>query len=92
MTKYDENYAAINRAVAAMPNVFQYIPPAPRFATPAIAERASSLMGILHDTFVVWDNQFLTGQRSIETDWNTYVNEMRSRGIDEFLNIYNSNR
>ena len=92
MTKYDENYAAINRAVAAMPNVFQYIPPAPRFATPAIAERASSLMGILHDTFVVWDNAFLTGQRNIETEWNTYVNEMRSRGIDEFLSIYNNNR
>jgi putative aldouronate transport system substrate-binding protein len=91
MTKYDENYAQINARVAAMPNAIQAIPPIPSYPNPATSERATSLMGTLFDTFQVWDNAFLTGQRSIESDWNTYVSEMNSRGINELLQLYNSN-
>ncbi|MDR1804324.1 MAG: extracellular solute-binding protein [Treponema sp.] len=91
MTKYDENYADINRRVAAMDNAIQPIPPVPTYNDAVTAERASSLMGTLFDTFQVWDNAFFTGTRSLDTDWNTYVNEMTSRGINELLNLYNSN-
>ncbi|MDR3248149.1 MAG: extracellular solute-binding protein [Treponema sp.] len=90
MTKYDENYAAINQQVAAMGNVIQPIPPTPKFDD-LTAERATSLMGPLFDTFVVWDNAFMTGAKSLETDWNAYVTEMRQRGIEEYLGLYNNN-
>ncbi|MDR3247868.1 MAG: extracellular solute-binding protein [Treponema sp.] len=91
MAKYDANYADINARVAAMDNVIQAIPPTPKFDD-AAAERATSLMGVLYDAFVVWDDAFLTGKKNIETDWNSYVTEMRQKGIDEYLNLYNSNR
>ena len=31
----------------------------------------------------------LTGKKSIETDWDTYVAEMQSKGIETFCNMYN---
>jgi len=93
MTKYDENYAQINRNVAAMNNAIRAIPPFPSYPTNnrAVAERAATLMSILNDTFIVWDNQFLTGARSLDTDWAAYVADMTAKGINEFLNLYNSN-
>jgi putative aldouronate transport system substrate-binding protein len=90
MTKYDSNYEAINKQVAAMPDSIQSVPPTPKLDD-ATAERATSLMGTLYDTFVVWDNAFLTGTKSLDTDWNAFVTEMRSKGIDELLNLYNAN-
>jgi putative aldouronate transport system substrate-binding protein len=90
MTKYDTNYAEINKQVAAMNTAIQAIPPTPRF-TDATAERATSLMGPLFDTFAVWDDAFMTGAKSLDTDWNAYVTEMASKGINELLNLYNSN-
>jgi putative aldouronate transport system substrate-binding protein len=95
MTKYDDYYAQLNTRVAAMPNAIRSTAPSPKFPdTPAglrDAERADALMMSLWETFEVWDNYFLTGQRSIESDWNTYVNEMNSRGIQEYLTLYNNN-
>jgi putative aldouronate transport system substrate-binding protein len=91
MTKYDDNYVRINSEVAAMNNAIQYIPPIPTFSNSATAERATSLMGTLSDTFIVWDNAFLTGTRSLDADWNAYVTEMTSKGINELMNLYNSN-
>jgi putative aldouronate transport system substrate-binding protein len=90
MTKYDPNYEAINRQVAAMPDSIQPIPPTPKFDD-ATAEKATSLMGTLYDTFVVWDNAFLTGTKSLDTDWNAFVTEMTSKGINDLLNLYNAN-
>jgi putative aldouronate transport system substrate-binding protein len=91
MTKYDDNYAEINRNVAAMNNAIQTIPPVPRFSD-IDGEKATSLLGPLFDTFTIWDNAFLTGTRSLESDWDTYVAEMTSKGIGELLNLYNNNR
>jgi putative aldouronate transport system substrate-binding protein len=90
MTKYDANYEEINRQVAAMNSVFQAIPPMPQF-TGATGERATSLMGTLYNTFIVWDDAFMTGAKSLDTDWNAYVAEMTSKGINDLLNLYNSN-
>jgi putative aldouronate transport system substrate-binding protein len=89
MTKYDSNYEAINKQVAAMPDSIQPIPPTPKFDD-ATAERATSLMGTLYDTFVVWDNAFLTGTKSLDTDWNAFVTEMTAKGINDLLNLYNT--
>ena len=91
MTKYDANYSDINKQVSAMDTATQSVPPSPRWASDAVAERATSLMGTLFNTFIVWDDAFLTGAKSLDTDWNAYVNEMTSRGINELLNLYNSN-
>ena len=91
MTKYDDNYAEINKNVAAMNSAIQPIPPVPTFANAATAERATSLMGTLFDAFVVWDDAFLTGAKSLDSDWNAYVSDMNSKGISELLNLYNSN-
>jgi len=91
MTKYDENYAAINEAVAAMPDAIQYVPPTPAFDD-ITAEEASLLQTKLLDTFEVWNDAFLTGKKDIEKDFDAYVKEMQEKGIDEFLKIYNDNK
>ncbi|GHU07667.1 sugar ABC transporter substrate-binding protein [Spirochaetia bacterium] len=90
MTKYDQNYAEINAKVASMGGVIQAIPPNPKFDDLS-AERATSLMSTLFDAFVVWDNAFITGTKNIDTDWAAYTAEMRQKGIDEYLNLYNGN-
>jgi putative aldouronate transport system substrate-binding protein len=95
MTKYDDYYAQLNNTVAAMPNAIRSTAPSPKYPdTPAgirDAERADALMMTLWDIYVVWDNNFLTGAKSIESDWNAFVNEMTSSGINEFLTLYNNN-
>ena len=91
MTKYDSNYADINARVAAMDSAIQSIPPIPRFSD-IDGEKAVSLLGPLFDTFTVWDNAFLTGTKSLDSDWNTYVTEMTSKKIGELADMYNNNR
>lgn len=91
MTKYDENYAAINAAVAAMPDAIQAIPATPSFDD-VTAEDASLMQTRLLDTFEVWNDAFLTGKKSIETDWDAYVQEMNEKGMQDFLKIYNDNK
>lgn len=88
MTKYDENYAQINATVAAMDNAIQAIPPTPLFDD-LTAEDAGMLMTPLYDAWEVWNDAFLTGKKSIETDWDTYVQEMTDKGIEEFCKLYN---
>ncbi|WP_010271559.1 extracellular solute-binding protein [Paenibacillus senegalensis] len=90
MTKYDENYAEINAAVAAMDNAIQSLPPTPMFDD-MIAEEASSLQTPLADTFEIWADAFLTGKKSLETDWDQYVNEMKVLQIEKFTQLYNDN-
>ena len=88
MTKYDQNYSDINAAVAAMDNVIQAIPPTPLFDD-FTAEDAGMLQTPLSDAWEVWNDAFLTGKKSIETDWDAYVEEMKSKGIEEFCQLYN---
>lgn len=90
MTKYDANYSEINAAVAAMDGVIQAIPPTPMFDD-LTAEDAGMLQTPLSDSWEVWNDAFLTGKKSIETDWDEYVAEMQSKGIEEFCAIYNDN-
>lgn len=90
MTKYDENYSRINAEVAAMGNVIQSIPPTPLFDDLS-AEDAGILQTPLSDTFEVWIDGFITGKKSVDTDWNSYVEEMKNLQIEEFSKIYNDN-
>lgn len=90
MTKYDENYARINQEVAAMGNVIQELPPTPMFDD-LTAEDAGVLQTPLLDTFEIWADAFITGKKSVDTDWDAYVNEMKTLRIDEFCKIYNDN-
>ena len=90
MTKYDENYANINKAVEEMGDVIQYIPPTPKFDD-ITAEEASMLVTPLADKLEVWMDAFLTGRKSLDTDWNTYVNEMKALHIDKLCQLYNDN-
>ena len=90
MTKYDANYAAINATVAAMGDVIQAIPPSPMFDD-LTAEDAGLLQTPLSDAWEIWNDAFLTGKKSIEADWDAYVAEMQSKGIEEFLSLYNDN-
>ena len=90
MTKYDENYAQINKTVAAMEggNVIQSIPPTPLFDD-WTAEDANSLQTPLADSIWIWMDAFVTGAKSLETDWDEYVNEMKALQIDELCALYN---
>lgn len=90
MTKYDENYARINKEVAAMGDVIQQVPPTPLFDDMK-AEDAGVLQTPLFDTFSVWADAFITGKKSVDNDWDAYVNEMKTLKIDEFCKIYNDN-
>ena len=71
-----------------MGNVIQAVPPAPLFDDYA-AEDAGLLQTPLSDAWEVWNDAFLTGKKSIETDWDAYVAEMQSKGIETFCNMYN---
>ncbi|MHC1692126.1 MAG: extracellular solute-binding protein [Sphaerochaetaceae bacterium] len=90
MTKYDQNYANINAAVAAIGDVIQAIPPTPMFDDKQ-AEEAGTLQTPLFDAFERWNTAFLTGKKSIDKDWDTYVKEMKALRIDDFAKIYNDN-
>lgn len=90
MTKYDENYARINQEVNAMGDVIRSLPPVPAFDDMQ-AEDAVVLQTPLFDTFSVWADAFTTGKKSVEKDWDAYVNEMKTLKIDEFCKIYNDN-
>lgn len=90
MTKYDANYARINAEVVALGDAIQPLPPSPMFDD-ATAEEAGVLQTPLADAFDKWTNNFVTGKKSVETDWDTYVSEMKTLGIDKFLKLYNDN-
>ena len=89
LVKYDENYARINETVAAMQDAIQYIPATPDFDE-LTAEEAALMQTDLFDTWQVWNDAFLTGKKSIETDWDAYVQEMKDKGIERFCEIYNT--
>jgi putative aldouronate transport system substrate-binding protein len=91
MLKYDENYAAINAAVAGMDEAIRAIPPAPVFDD-VQAEEANLYRAALRDAFDIWANDFLTGAKSLETDWDAYVAEMTEKGILDMCQIYNDAR
>ena len=79
MSKYDENYAQINKTVAGMEdgNVIQPLPPTPLFDD-LTAEDAASLQTPLADSIEVWIDAFVTGSKSLDTDWDAYVAEMKN--------------
>jgi putative aldouronate transport system substrate-binding protein len=88
MRKYPPEFAETNRKVAAM-GAIPYVPPVPMFDEDAV-EQVSTLNSALFDCWNVWNDAFLTGTRSLETDWGTYVAEMERLGINEYLRLYNS--
>ncbi len=88
LTKYDENYKNINQIVQKMQDAIQYIPAPPQFDE-VQAEKASLLQTTLSDAFEQWNDAFLTGKKDIEQDFDAYVEEMKSIGIEEFLGYYN---
>ena len=88
MTKYDDNYARINAEVEKMDMAIQPIPPTPLFDD-AVAEEAGILRTPLLDTFEKWNNDFITGKKDIDKDWNAYVTEMNNVGIEKYLALYN---
>jgi len=87
MLKYDENYARINNIVAEMKGI-PTLPPKPKFNTDE-TEQQGLLQQPLADMFEVWTTAFISGEKSIDKDWDTYVAEAKSKGIDEYLKLYN---
>lgn len=87
MLKYDENYAKINSIVTGM-NGIQTIPPKPKFSTDQVEEEGL-LKAPLADMFEVWTTAFISGAKSIDKDWDAYVAEANSKGIDKMLTLYN---
>ncbi len=90
MTKYDERYAELNAQVEAMGDVIQDVPPTPKFDD-LTAEEVGSLQTPLADAWERWNDAFLTGAKSIDKDWDTYVAEMKKLGIMKMLDFYNAN-
>ena len=90
MSKYDENYSAINKTVEDMGDVIQYIPPTPNFDDMQ-SEEAGMYQTPLSDTFERWNDAFLTGAKDINADWDEYVSTMKKLGIEKFCDLYNEN-
>ena len=91
MLKYDENYARINSIVERMPGAIPYIPGAPMF-NEADADRAGLFRAAMGDAFNVWAEDFITGVKSLDSDWDDYVAEMTTLGILDMLDLYNANK
>lgn len=88
MKKYDKNYEEINAAVASMDNVIQSIPPTPLFDEDA-AEEVSAIQSTLIDTIEVWIDNFVSGKKSLDTDWDAYVAELESLQVERYCELYN---
>lgn len=87
LTKYDEYYSEINKKVAEMGGILP-VPPLPKMDD-AKAEEASLIQAPLIDMFEVWTNDFMTGQKDLDKDWDTYVAEAKTKNIDKLVEIYN---
>ncbi len=90
LSKYDENYGRINNIVAGMKDAIQPIPPTPKFDD-LQAEEIGLLRASLSDTFNVWADAFITGKKSVETDWDAYVKEMNDKNIERYVQLCNDN-
>jgi putative aldouronate transport system substrate-binding protein len=66
----------------------QYVPAAPAFDD-LTAEDTTLLQGALGDAYAVWNDAFIRGTRDIDADWDTYVQEMKDKGMDEYLALFN---
>ncbi|MHC1750845.1 MAG: extracellular solute-binding protein [Cellulosilyticaceae bacterium] len=88
LTKYDDYYKQINEKVAEMGGILP-VPPLPKLDD-VKAEEASLLQAPLVDMFEVWTNDFITGQKDLDKDWETYVSEAKTKDIEKLAEIYNS--
>ena len=43
----------------------------------------------INDAFLIARDDFISGRRSLDTDWDQFVADMESRGINEMAKIYN---
>lgn len=89
LTKKDDNYTVINDKATEM-NSMPAQPPMPKF-DPDTAEEVGILQAPLADTFEVWTVDFITGKKNVETDWDAFVKEMESKGINDLLKLYKDN-
>ena len=87
MTKYSETFRETNEKAIEM-NALLSLPLVPKFDE-MDTEYMSILLATLSDTFETWTNDFITGEKSLETDWATYVAEMEAKGINTLRDLYN---
>ncbi len=90
MTKYDENYANINAEVASMDNAILPIPPSPKLDD-NLSEEVGFISPPLADAFDIWAIDFISGKKSLDSDWDTYVQEMKDKKIERYVDIFNEN-
>ncbi len=86
-TKYGEDYAEVNRQVMEM-NAIPYVVPVPTFED-EVAEELAGLRTTLLDAFVVWNEEFISGTKDIEKDWDAFVKDMTDKGIQKYVDTYN---
>ncbi len=87
MYKYDEYYGEVNKIVADMGGI-QPVPPPAKFTSDE-TEEVNFLKAPLVDLFDRWANDFIRGTKSVEADWDTYVQEMKDAGIEKMCDYYN---
>ncbi|MFI3257042.1 MAG: extracellular solute-binding protein [Spirochaetales bacterium] len=92
LTKYNDEFAVLNADIKALEggNSIQPKPPTPLWDETE-AEDVNFLRTPLQDAVTVWIDAFITGSKSVETDWNEYVTTMENLGIQEYLDLYNDN-
>ncbi len=92
LSKYDEEFAQLNTEIKELEggNSIQSKPPTPLFDD-IEAEDVNFLRTPLQDAVTVWIDAFISGEKSVEDDWDEYVAEMEGLGIQEYLDLYNAN-
>lgn len=88
LLKKDEHYTEINNLVDQMDHAIPSAPPIPKFDGDQ-TEEIGLLIAPLSDLFEVWTNAFITGQKSLDKDWDRYVAEAKSKNIDKLVDLYN---
>ena len=88
LLKKDELYTEINNKVDEMSGVL-LMPPTAKFTSDQ-QEEVATILPPLRDMFDIWTNAFITGKKNIDTDWDAYVAEAKSKNIDKLLERYNA--
>ncbi len=81
-------------AVASADGLINYIPeitwePFTRYYTAAESSEMTSINTELNNYYKEWRGYFITGQKSLDTDWDAYVAGYKGMNLDRYMEIYN---
>lgn len=65
----------------------RYEYPTAVWVSPKQAQQYSTLSTNINDYVAQWTDEFITGQKSLTSDWDTYLSGLKSLGLARFLDL-----